>query len=146
MLKVTVGCLITYKDSLVMVLEEQDGRISWDIPAGGMDEGESPDQTIRREILEETGLRVDSSDDLRFRAIFYDQSADTTTVHFLYEWHLNEKPALKAQDSSIQKVALRSKEQIRQMIANQEYEHDLARKRFENYLTDTDDTFVVSKL
>lgn len=31
----------------------------WILPGGGLDDGESPDQAARREVLEETGLRLD---------------------------------------------------------------------------------------
>lgn len=48
----TVGALITCKDKLVMILEP-DG---WAYPAGGVEEGETPFDAIRREVFEETRL------------------------------------------------------------------------------------------
>ena len=33
------------------------GKTHWEIPAGRMDEGESPEEAARRELLEETGYR-----------------------------------------------------------------------------------------
>jgi 8-oxo-dGTP diphosphatase len=33
---------------------------TWRIPGGGIEEGESPENAVKREVMEETGLRVDS--------------------------------------------------------------------------------------
>ncbi len=32
------------------------GRLNWELPGGGSNPGEAPDDTARRELLEETGL------------------------------------------------------------------------------------------
>lgn len=41
---------------------------SWEIPGGGIDEGEDEQQALEREMFEETGLKVDTSE-----MIFIDQ-------------------------------------------------------------------------
>jgi 8-oxo-dGTP pyrophosphatase MutT (NUDIX family) len=40
----------------VLVLRNDRGE--WELPGGRLDDGETPEEALRREILEETGLRV----------------------------------------------------------------------------------------
>ena len=42
-----------------MVRHQRDGRDYWTLPGGGIEPGESAEQTVVREIEEETGLRVE---------------------------------------------------------------------------------------
>ena len=44
------------KDKVLLTRRSDDG--SWCVPGGGMDPGESAEETCRREVLEETGLQV----------------------------------------------------------------------------------------
>ena len=37
----------------------QDGPYSWQMPQGGMDEGETPETSAARELFEETGITLD---------------------------------------------------------------------------------------
>jgi putative (di)nucleoside polyphosphate hydrolase len=56
-----------YRPNVAAVLQRSDGRVligqrsdypeSWQFPQGGVDQGESLEQAVAREILEETGLR-----------------------------------------------------------------------------------------
>jgi 8-oxo-dGTP pyrophosphatase MutT (NUDIX family) len=40
------------------VLVMRNDREEWELPGGRLDEGETPEEALRREFLEETGLRV----------------------------------------------------------------------------------------
>ena len=44
------------KDKVLLTRRSDDG--SWCVPGGGMDPGESAEETCKREVLEETGLQV----------------------------------------------------------------------------------------
>lgn len=46
----------------VMAFERADARGSWQLPQGGMDEGETPIESAWRELREETGLGPDHVD------------------------------------------------------------------------------------
>lgn len=57
--KIRVGCsaAIFNEDGKVLLTRRRDNG-QWCLPSGGMDAGESPSETILREVFEETGLRV----------------------------------------------------------------------------------------
>ncbi|MBP6013840.1 MAG: NUDIX domain-containing protein [Alphaproteobacteria bacterium] len=41
-----------------ILLQEKSSGEGWSLPAGGIEPGETPQDAIRREVMEETGLRV----------------------------------------------------------------------------------------
>lgn len=60
--EVSAGAVIFHDDAardarLFLVLHYPAGH--WDFPKGAVEQGETEQQTARREILEETGLRID---------------------------------------------------------------------------------------
>jgi len=53
-----VGAVILGKKGKVLAFERKDIPGSWQLPQGGLDEGESPQEAVKREIREETGIRA----------------------------------------------------------------------------------------
>jgi 8-oxo-dGTP pyrophosphatase MutT (NUDIX family) len=49
---------VVYDDAGRILLAYNE-RQEWELPGGQLEEGESPEQCVAREILEESGLRVD---------------------------------------------------------------------------------------
>lgn len=116
-----------------MVFEKQAGRDSWDIPAGGLKNGETPEQALKRELCEEIGLKIDHGFEL-YRIIW--DSQNSPTIHFLYTTNIDDIAfkSLKANTPDINKIASFSKPDIRKLLDNKEYEHELAKNRLEIYL------------
>lgn len=59
--RIRVSCkALIRSDENILVVEEQlkSGRVIWDLPGGGMDYGESPEEAVIREVSEEVGLVV----------------------------------------------------------------------------------------
>ncbi|MGV9352325.1 NUDIX hydrolase [Streptomyces misionensis] len=55
------AAIITNGDRVLMVRRRvKEGELSWQFPAGGIEEGESPEEAAVRETLEETGLKVEA--------------------------------------------------------------------------------------
>jgi ADP-ribose pyrophosphatase len=57
-------------------------KVLLEVPAGGVDAGESPEDAVRREMIEETGYRVGS---VRKLSSFYTSPGFTTELMHLYE-------------------------------------------------------------
>jgi putative (di)nucleoside polyphosphate hydrolase len=52
------GAVILNKSGKVLGLERKDIFGAWQLPQGGLDEGESPLEAVKREIREETGIKA----------------------------------------------------------------------------------------
>src|SRR5688572_12521661 len=50
------GVMALNKEGLVFVGKRISGAEAWQMPQGGIDPGESPEQAARRELAEETGI------------------------------------------------------------------------------------------
>ena len=59
---ITVKIVVLNSDQKVLLLKRSKKSLNpkkWDLPGGHIDEGESIEETIKREVLEETGLSVE---------------------------------------------------------------------------------------
>ena len=61
--RANVGAVIINSKGKVLALERADVRDAWQLPQGGLEEDETPDTAVLREVEEETGL---STNDLEF--------------------------------------------------------------------------------
>lgn len=59
--RVSIKALITNQNGGFLLVKEQNGL--WEFPGGGLDYGETPQQCIKRELLEEMGLVVENVED-----------------------------------------------------------------------------------
>jgi len=57
-----VGILLVNTDNKVLVCERIDSRNSWQLPQGGIDEGEQPVDALFRELKEEVGIGEDKAE------------------------------------------------------------------------------------
>lgn len=85
--RVAVVLLVDARGWLLMQLRGQEARVSpgqWSMPGGGIEPGEQPEQAARRELLEETGLRVAGPLALFWQGL----RLSSTGSGALVEWHV----------------------------------------------------------
>jgi ADP-ribose pyrophosphatase len=79
-----VGILPVTSDGRVVMVRQfrkPAEQVLLEVPAGGIDDGETPEDAVRREMVEETGYRVGS---VRRLASFYTSPGFTTEYMYLY--------------------------------------------------------------
>jgi len=74
---VVVGCLIFQDGKYLLVEENPDGRVVWNLPAGHVDKGEQLEAAAIREAKEETGFDVKLGTQLGL----YHESAPQSVKH-----------------------------------------------------------------
>jgi len=55
-----VAAILQRPDGLVLIGQRADFPESWQFPQGGIDEGEAPEEALRREVREEVGIATDA--------------------------------------------------------------------------------------
>jgi len=55
--ELNVYAVIRDSKGRILVMKRREPKV-WEFPGGGIDWGESPEEAVRREVLEETGLRI----------------------------------------------------------------------------------------
>ncbi|MFT6829190.1 MAG: phosphatase NudJ [Candidatus Paceibacteria bacterium] len=134
--KISTSCVIEHEGKILMIQEEQNGKISWDIPAGGLDTGETIFQGIKREVLEETGITL-LADPVHKRFFQYIET-DKTTINFLFFIELESLPETHSNnqgtDEDIINIDWFDKEAVIKMINTDSTENNLATARLRTWV------------
>lgn len=70
---IIVTAAIIYNDSEFLIAQRKPGKneeLKWEFPGGKLEEGESPEQCLKREIKEELNLEIEVSD--IFDVVYYE--------------------------------------------------------------------------
>jgi 8-oxo-dGTP pyrophosphatase MutT (NUDIX family) len=66
----------------VLLVKHSYGPLNWELPGGAAERDEAPTQTVLREVLEETGLRVRAE---RLTGVYYEhQGPGREALHFVF--------------------------------------------------------------
>ncbi len=71
--KLGAAAVILDGDGRVLLVKHSYGRLNWELPGGDAEENESLEETARREVREETGLRVAAE---RLSGLYYEPEGD----------------------------------------------------------------------
>lgn len=77
----------------VLLVKHTYGRLNWELPGGAAEPGESPDETVQREVREETGLDVAV---LHLTGYYHD--AETDYLHFAFRCEVRDQDATPRAD------------------------------------------------
>lgn len=94
------ACAIFDGEGRVLLVHHTYGRLNWELPGGGAGPGEAPDETARRELLEETGLRADVD---RLTGLYFEPDHDLgPMLHFVFRcrWHDRLDPVASSPEVS----------------------------------------------
>lgn len=92
--RVEVAACYVEIDGKILLMERAhnsaEGK-TWGVPAGKMEPGETPHQAAIRELMEETGIKVSSSQ-VEEIGKFYVQKPRGSFIYHMFQVHLTEKP------------------------------------------------------
>ena len=71
--------VVVFKDKKILLLERKDGI--WEFPGGGIDWGETPQESAKREVEEETGLKVSNLELIGVTSAVYEKEDNFTSKH-----------------------------------------------------------------
>jgi 8-oxo-dGTP diphosphatase len=89
---VGAACAIFDNRGHVLLVRHTYGRHNWELPGGAAEPDESPDQTARRELLEETNLAPELD---RLTGVYYEPEQESgPMLHFVFRflWHHGLSP------------------------------------------------------
>jgi 8-oxo-dGTP diphosphatase len=100
---VCIGALIRLQDK-ILLLKRRSYPYGYDIPAGHVEYGETPEQAAKREIFEETGLRV-KDPTLIYNGVLKGNKCRygaENHIYYFYEYKApNEHPILSDESESV---------------------------------------------
>jgi 8-oxo-dGTP diphosphatase len=102
-------------DDRVLLIRKGKGPYtgSWDLPGGGIEHGESPEDAVRRELIEETGLPVTS---LALLAVYHRRVAytlpggdveDLQHIGIIYRVEVDQAARLRVEPDGIDSLGAR---------------------------------------
>lgn len=108
---------LTKENKVILVKEYKHaiGEILLGLPAGGVNEGESPREAIERELMEETGYSPEFIEELG--AFYENASGENCFGHFFIAMNCSKKGEKKIDVSESNEVLLVSLEEVNKLVS-----------------------------
>ena len=107
--KTTVGCIIEKNGKILLALRNHEPfKEHWCLPGGHIDFGETPEEAVRREVKEETGLEVKP----KFFNYYNEFYKDIRWHAIVLIFYGKAKGKIKKYDREVKEIKWFSKEEI----------------------------------
>ena len=94
------ACVIFDDGGRVLLVHHTYGHLNWELPGGGSEPDEAPNETATRELLEETGLHAEVD---RLTGVYFEPDHDFgPMLHFVFRcrWHDRLDPVASSPEVS----------------------------------------------
>lgn len=94
MTRVTCACLVAQQEEKLLLVRVRDNQ-HWYLPGGKVESGESPEQALQRELLEEIGVVVDPQSIRHLYTVVgpaYGQEGEVELICFFARWANKPRP------------------------------------------------------
>ncbi|WMT39724.1 NUDIX hydrolase [Paenibacillus sp. D2_2] len=98
------GAIITNEEGQILLQRRRD-KDAWGFPGGAMEIGESADETAKREVEEETGLRINIEELIGIYSKYFDEYPNgdqSQTIAFVYKGNISGGEIIKENEESIE--------------------------------------------
>jgi 8-oxo-dGTP diphosphatase len=110
--KVTCACLIAQQDHKLLLVRVRNNQ-HWYLPGGKIEPGESAEQTLHRELLEELGVVIEPQSVRYLYTVTgpaYGQAGEVELICFSAEW--NNDPRPHGEISEVEWIDWRERERL----------------------------------
>ena len=120
----SAGAIIKDKEGRILIIERKFAPFGWAGPAGHIDEGESPEEAMKREVREEVGLEVKKFKLLYHETLDWNKCSRGITGHewFLYkilEW----SGELKKEKSEVKNLKWVAPSELKKIKLEEAYQY-----------------------
>ncbi|WP_152393055.1 NUDIX hydrolase [Paenibacillus guangzhouensis] len=98
------GAIVTNEEGQILLQRRRD-KNAWGFPGGAMEIGESADETAKREVEEETGLRINIEELIGIYSKYFDEYPNgdqAQTIAFVYKGNISGGEIIKENEESIE--------------------------------------------
>lgn len=82
----------------ILLVQQATGRRDaglWGVPAGKLETDETPEIAAKRELFEETGIRIHSPNQIQFIKTLYIRKLDLDYTYYMFKILLDTKPSIQ---------------------------------------------------
>jgi 8-oxo-dGTP pyrophosphatase MutT (NUDIX family) len=91
------ACYLELDNHILFIQQGKDktdeGR--WGVPAGKLEQGESPEMAAKRELFEETGIPIQSPSQFLYLGTLYVRKPDLDYIYHMFTIHLDQRPPIR---------------------------------------------------